>query len=60
MPAKAGIQNFKYLNKIKSWIPAFAGMTALFSDCETVSREEEAKKESFEKCLDGVGNGPVQ
>jgi hypothetical protein len=31
MPAKAGIQDFKYLNKIKNWIPAFAGMTALFS-----------------------------
>ena len=30
MPAKAGIQDFEKLNKIKNWIPAFAGMTALF------------------------------
>ena len=43
MPAKAGIQAFKKLNKFKTWIPApglkpagtsFAGMTALFPQCE--------------------------
>jgi len=38
MPAKAGIQDFKILNKIKNWIPAFAGMTALSSNYDTVSR----------------------
>jgi len=38
MPAKAGIQDFE--NKIKNWIPAFAGMTALFPNCNTVSRGE--------------------
>jgi len=38
MPAKAGIQWFKIANKIKTWIPAFAGMTALFLDCATVSK----------------------
>jgi hypothetical protein len=38
MPAKAGIQDFKYLNKIKNWIPASAGMTALFSNYDTVSQ----------------------
>ncbi len=36
MPAKAGIQDFKYLSKIKNWIPAFAGMTPLFSNYDTV------------------------
>jgi hypothetical protein len=38
MPAKAGIQDFKYLNKIKNWIPAFVGMTALSPNCDTVSQ----------------------
>jgi hypothetical protein len=37
MPAKAGIQDFKELNKIKNWIPSFAGMTALSPQCDTVS-----------------------
>jgi hypothetical protein len=37
MPAKAGIQDFKKLNKIKYWIPAFVGMTALFPQYDTVS-----------------------
>jgi len=37
MPAKAGIQDFEKLNKIKNWIPASAGMTALFSNYDTVS-----------------------
>jgi len=37
MPAKAGIQDFEKLNKIKNWIPAFAGMTTVFPDCDTVS-----------------------
>jgi hypothetical protein len=27
MPAEAGIQDSKKLNKIENWIPAFAGMT---------------------------------
>jgi hypothetical protein len=40
MPAKAGIQGFKKLNKVKSWIPASAGMTALFPQSETVSPGE--------------------
>jgi hypothetical protein len=43
MPAKAGIQDFKYLNKIKNWIPAFAGMTALFSNYDTVSLAREGR-----------------
>jgi len=33
----AGIRDFKYLNKIKNWIPAFAGMTACFLVCDTPS-----------------------
>jgi len=37
MPAKAGIQAFKKLNKIKNWIPASAGMTAFFPQYDTVS-----------------------
>jgi hypothetical protein len=37
MPAKAGIQDFKKLDKIKYWIPAFVGMTALFPQYDTVS-----------------------
>jgi len=48
MPAESGIQDFKYLNKIKNWIPAprlkpagtgFAGMTALSSEHGTVSMQ---------------------
>jgi hypothetical protein len=38
MPAKAGIQDFKILNKIKNWIPAFAGMTSPFPNYDTVSQ----------------------
>jgi hypothetical protein len=38
MPAQAGIQDFEKLNKIKNWIPAFAGMTPLFPNCDTVSQ----------------------
>jgi hypothetical protein len=34
----AGIQEFKYLNKIKNWIPAFAGMTTFFPYFDTVPR----------------------
>lgn len=36
MPAKAGIQDFEKFNKIKNCIPAFAGMTTLFPNCDTV------------------------
>jgi hypothetical protein len=37
MPAKAGIQDFEKLNKIKNWIPASAGMTAFSPNCDTAS-----------------------
>jgi hypothetical protein len=49
MLAKAGIQDFKYLNKIKIWILAFAGMTALFSNCDTASHSaaEPQHKKTF-------------
>jgi hypothetical protein len=30
MPAKAGIQSVKIVNKISVWIPASAGMTGFF------------------------------
>jgi hypothetical protein len=38
MPAKAGIQDFEKLNKTKNWIPAFAGMTTPFPNCDTASQ----------------------
>jgi hypothetical protein len=41
MPAKAGIQDFKYLNKIKNWIPASSGMTTLFPIAtQSVNKED--------------------
>ena len=39
MALEADIQDSKYLNKIKAWIPAFAGMTPRFLDCDTASKE---------------------
>jgi hypothetical protein len=54
MPAKAGIQGFKKLNKIKNWIPASAGMTALFPQYDAVSKGGGLRREFSRTVGEGV------
>jgi hypothetical protein len=42
MPAKAGIQEYGIIQKKGNWIPAFAGMTALFPYYHTASQGRES------------------
>jgi len=50
MPAEAGIQDQKYMNKIKNWIPAFAGMTP-FSLITTQPLVGEGRVRGRKSCL---------
>jgi len=64
IPAKAGIQDFRYLNEIKNWISAFAGMTGQKAlargSQENLSRIWKLFSESlFVHALDVVLTGPA-